>query len=58
MFDGDELKYWVDDVDDQIEEIDLNEFINWDEVNNKALEAMKENSPKGTIFVDVDKDET
>lgn len=55
MFDGDALKYWNKDEDPgSFEEIDLNDFINWDEVNDKALKEMKERYPKNTIFVDID----
>jgi len=56
MFDGDALKYWNKDEEfsGPFEEIDLNGFINWDEVNNKAIEEMKERYPKNTIFVDID----
>lgn len=54
-FDGDYLKYWDKEEDpESYEEIDLNDFINWDSVNNKAIEIMKERYPKGTTFVDVD----
>ncbi len=53
-FDEDALKYWDKKEDpESYEEIDLNDLINWDEVNNKAIEMMKEKYPKGTIFVDV-----
>ncbi len=54
-FDEEVLKYWDKKEDpESYEEIDLNDLINWDEVNNKAIEMMKEKYPKGTIFVDVD----
>ena len=60
IFDGDALKYWDKETEEpnniDFEEIDLNDFINWDEVNNKALKEMKEKYPKGTIFVDIDEE--
>ena len=57
MFDGDALKFWENDEDQgEFEEIDLNDFINWDEVNDKALKEMKEKYPKGTIFVDIEEE--
>ena len=58
MFDGDALKFWDKETEEHdnidFEEINLDDFINWDEVNNKALKEMKEKYPKGTIFVDID----
>jgi hypothetical protein len=57
MFDGDALKFWDKEEDPgSFEEIDLNDFINWDEVNDKAIKEMKEKYPKGTIFVDIDEE--
>ena len=54
MFDGDALKFW-DKIEDpeEFEEIDLNDFINWDEVNDKAIKEMKEKYSKGTIFENI-----
>lgn len=58
MFDGDALKFWDGENDTNskvdIEEIDLNDLVDWDRVNNKAIDLMKEKYPKGTIFVDTD----
>ena len=58
MFDGDALKFWDKETEEpdniDFEEIDLNDFINWDEVNNKALKEMKEKYPKKTIFVNTE----
>lgn len=58
MFDGDALKFWDKDEEfsGPFEEIDLNNLINWDEVNNKALKEMKEKYPECTIFVDIDEE--
>jgi hypothetical protein len=53
MFDDDVLKFWdkeeAADDESNFEEIDLNDLIDWDTVNDKALQAMKEQFPKGTI---------
>ena len=58
MFDDDVLKFWdkekAADDESNFEEIDLNDLIDWDTVNNKAIQAMKEQFPKDTIFVDID----
>ena len=58
MFDGDALKFWDKETEEpnniDFEEIDLNDFINWDEVNNKAIKEMKEKYPKKTIFVNIE----
>lgn len=58
MFDGDALKFWDGENDTNskvdIEEIDLNDLIDWDRVNNKAIDQMKEKYPKGTVFVNTD----
>lgn len=58
MFDGDELKFWKEEDGDSSthEEIYLNDLINWDEVNGKALKKMKEKYPEGTIFVNIDEE--
>ena len=56
MFDGDALKFWEKGDPDGFDEIDLNDFINWDEVNNKGLKDMKERYSKRTIFVDIDEE--
>ena len=56
MFDGDALKFWDKGDPDGFDEIDLNDFINWDEVDNKALKEMKEKYSKGTIFVNIDEE--
>lgn len=55
MFDGDALKFWNKDSPNKFDEIDLNDLIDWDKVNSKALEEMKEKFPKSTTFVDIDK---
>ena len=59
MFDGDALKFWEKETEDSnidFEEINLDDFINWDDVNNKAIKEMKEKYPKGTIFVDIEEE--
>lgn len=55
MFDGDALKFW-DETDSlgKFDEIDLNDFIDWDEVSQMGLKKLKEKFPKNTIFIDVD----
>lgn len=59
MFDGDILKFWEKEEsesdDHDSEEIDLNDLIDWDAINNKAIQSMKDQFPKGTIFIDIDK---
>ena len=55
MFDDDALKFWnKEDDPGDFDEIDLNDFISWDEVNDIAIKVMKDKFPKGTIFTDVD----
>ncbi len=57
MFDGGAPKFWnKEDGQGKFDEIDSNDFINWDEVNDKALKEMKERYPKGTIFIDIDEE--
>lgn len=54
-FDGDALKYWDKEIGaENFEEIDLNDFINWEEVYKKGEISMRENFPKGTVFVHID----
>lgn len=55
MFDGDELKFWKKGDENNSDYIDLNEFIDWKSVYDKALGIMKEKFPKGTKFVDIDR---
>jgi len=58
MFDGDELKFWdhKDKDCEIIDEIDLNDFIDWNEVNEKAINQMKELFSKETKFINIDED--
>ncbi len=58
MFDGYALKFWdkEEEFSGPFEEIDLNDFINWDEINDKAIKEMKEKYPEETIFVDIDEE--
>lgn len=60
LFDGDALKFWdkekFESGNHGFEEIDLNDFIDWDGVIDKALKSMKEKFRKGTIFVDTDEE--
>jgi hypothetical protein len=54
-FDDDVLKFWEDAAleseNEDFNEVDLNDLIDWDTVNDKAIQTMKEQFPKGTKFV-------
>lgn len=54
VFDEDMLRYWKKGDENNSEHIDLNEFINWRFVHDKALGIMKHKFPDGTTFVDID----
>jgi hypothetical protein len=57
-FEDDVLKFWEDDAfeseNEDFNEIDINDLIDWDTVNGKAIQAMKEQYPKGTTFICMD----
>ena len=55
MFDGDALKFWdSEDYSGNFDEIDVNDFIDMDEVNCKVIKAMKEKYSKGTLFINIE----
>ena len=53
-FDRHVLQFWDREDPDNFNEIDLNDIIDWDEINDEAMKMMEERFPKGTIFVDAD----
>ena len=55
-FVGDELKFWDKNNIDNSFEIDLNDFIDWNEVNKNAMDKMKEDFNHDTLFVDVNEE--
>ncbi len=52
MLDRNELKFWDRENPDNDDEIILDDLVEWDEINDKAIEMMKERYPEGTIFIE------
>lgn len=62
MFNNSELKYWEEDkngcVTSEIWTLDLNEFVDWESVNNEGFSVVKEGYKSDTKFINVnDRDE-